>query len=510
MTSPRSDNIVIDTLYLSLFDGIDMGMYVLDAGNRLVYASPAFERVTGQAGDDLAGRPVADVFSPEDADDANELFNAAPGRTVRKDVAVTRNGAREAGYVAVNCRSEHGGAIHSVGIIGKSAAALADAESKIRMFTIAVEQSPATVVITDRDGNIEYVNPKFTRLTGYSLNEALGQNPRILKSGEQPAEFYEEMWKTISTGKEWRGEFHNMKKNGDSYWESASISPITDGAGRITHYIAIKEDITERKKAEEALRVSEEALRIKNNQIERDLQHAQAVVGTLLPTSPPKLKNLKVDFRFRPMDAIGGDFFSFNTLHDQGFGVFIGDVVGHGVSAALFLSLVRSFTERLNFTRGWEPGRYMKELNGDLTAWRVILFLTALYGYFDFSGNGTVFRFAKGGHTPPLLLDGATGTVRVLTSGGMPVGIAPESEFQEIEVAMKPGDRVFLYTDGLIEARDKTGIIVGTEGLESIIGATGGMDLGSSLDYILAEVARYSEGIYIDDDIVIIGLEVLT
>ena len=89
----------------------------------------------------------------------------------------------------------------------------------------------------------------------------------------------------------------------------------------------------------------------------------------------------------------------------------------------------------------------------------------------------------------------------------MPVGLSPDTIFQEVEVAMKPGDRVYLYTDGLIEARGRDGIIVGTEGLESIVGSTGAMDLGGSLDHILAEVARYSEGIQIDDDVVIIGLE---
>jgi phosphoserine phosphatase RsbU/P len=163
----------------------------------------------------------------------------------------------------------------------------------------------------------------------------------------------------------------------------------------------------------------------------------------------------------------------------------------------------------LNFTRGREPGRYIKDLNGDLTAWRVILFLTALYGYFDFSGSGTVFRFAKGGHTPPVLFERSADSTRLLTSGGMPVGISPDSVFQEVEVAMKPGDRIYLYTDGIIEARDREVNMVGTEGLEAIISTTGAMDLGSSLDYVLEEVARFSSGIRIEDDIVIIGLEVL-
>ncbi len=124
------------------------------------------------------------------------------------------------------------------------------AEEQVRKLMRAVEQSPATVVITDTKGVIEYVNPKFTQLTGYAPEEVLGQNPRILKSGEQTAEFYRQMWDTIKAGQEWRGEFHNRKKDGELFWEFSSISPVRDPDGNITHFVAVKEDVTERKQME--------------------------------------------------------------------------------------------------------------------------------------------------------------------------------------------------------------------------------------------------------------------
>ena len=123
-------------------------------------------------------------------------------------------------------------------------------EDKLRQLSRAVEQSPASIVITNPAGDIEYVNPKFVNVTGYTPAEVLGKNPRVLKSGEKSPEFYRELWETIAAGKEWSGEFHNKKKNGELFWESASISPIRDRAGRVTHYVAVKEDITARKQNE--------------------------------------------------------------------------------------------------------------------------------------------------------------------------------------------------------------------------------------------------------------------
>ena len=135
------------------------------------------------------------------------------------------------------------------------------AEAELRRLTHAIEQSPVSVVMTNTAGNIEYVNPKFTEITGYTKDEVLGNNPRILKSGEMGVEQYKNLWDTIAAGKEWRGEFHNKKKNGELFWETASISPVRNEKGITTHFVAIKEDITERKWSEKALKESEEKFR---------------------------------------------------------------------------------------------------------------------------------------------------------------------------------------------------------------------------------------------------------
>jgi PAS domain S-box-containing protein len=126
-------------------------------------------------------------------------------------------------------------------------------EERLLKLSVVVEQTPASVVVTDTRGRIEYVNPAFERVTGYSMEEVTGKTPSILKSGTTPAELYQSMWQTITKGEVWSGEICNRKKNGELFWELGTVSPIRNKDGAITNYISIKEDITERKKSEEEL-----------------------------------------------------------------------------------------------------------------------------------------------------------------------------------------------------------------------------------------------------------------
>jgi two-component system cell cycle sensor histidine kinase/response regulator CckA len=153
------------------------------------------------------------------------------------------------------------GEVIGVAILAQDMTERRQAEEELRKLSHAVEQSANIIIITDAQGTIEYANPKFTDITGYTLEEARGQHTRILKSGYTPPEEYKRLWETITAGKEWHGEFHNKKKNGEPYWESASISPIKNADGIITHFLAVKEDITERKQAEAAQAHLEEQLR---------------------------------------------------------------------------------------------------------------------------------------------------------------------------------------------------------------------------------------------------------
>ncbi|MDZ7762834.1 MAG: PAS domain S-box protein [Melioribacteraceae bacterium] len=141
---------------------------------------------------------------------------------------------------------------------------LVEAEEEKKILQKAVEQSQVSIVITDLSEKIQYVNPKFEAVTGYTFEEAIGKNPNILKSGLTDTNEYKELWEKISKGENWSGVFHNRKKNGDLFFESATISPITDESGKVKHYVAVKEDITneremiaELKKAKEKAELSD-------------------------------------------------------------------------------------------------------------------------------------------------------------------------------------------------------------------------------------------------------------
>jgi two-component system cell cycle sensor histidine kinase/response regulator CckA len=135
------------------------------------------------------------------------------------------------------------------------------ADTQLRWLTLAVDQSPASVFITDPHGTIQYVNARFTQITGYSAAEAIGKTPRILKSGSTPPEYYQRLWKTIRAGDTWRSEIQNRRKSGEVYWDSVAISPIRDQRGEIAHFLSVQEDVTEKKLADRTLREREERFR---------------------------------------------------------------------------------------------------------------------------------------------------------------------------------------------------------------------------------------------------------
>ncbi len=184
-------------------------------------------------------------------------------------------------------------------------------QKEIRKLSIAVEQSAHSVVITDKDGTIEYVNPKFCEVSGYSREEVIGQNPRVLKSDRHDKEFYKQLWETVSSGEVWHGELCNQKKDGTLYWERASIAPVRDERGEISHFIAIKEDITQWKELQDELKetATELNLIVENVGIgiahirDRKIIHLNKEMARLYGTKSEELIGRDTSFIFPSQEA---------------------------------------------------------------------------------------------------------------------------------------------------------------------------------------------------------------
>lgn len=242
--------------FRNLIEGSLLGI-VIDRDGKPVFANHAYAKIFGYDSPEeiLRLETLEDLYHPEEIERIRGFRSdriagfAAPSRYEFR--ARKRNGTAvlvETQVRVVNWKGTP--AIQSTVIDVTDRQRMVE---NLRKLSVAVEQSPASVIITDTNGVIEYVNEKFVEVTGYSAHEVIGENPRLLKSGKTPPERFDELWRTISAGRDWRGEFLNRKKSGEAFWEYASISPVKDTDGNITHYLAVKEDITLRKEYEKRL-----------------------------------------------------------------------------------------------------------------------------------------------------------------------------------------------------------------------------------------------------------------
>jgi len=258
-----------ENLFRTLTENTAAGIVIYNK-ETFLYANPAITRLLGYSEEEMKKMHFWDVVHPFD----RELVKERGKKRIKKQRVpnnyqfrlITKTGETlwidfTAGSLYFEGEEASIGSVHD---ITKEKLAI----EEIKLLSNVVYQSPLSVVITDLDAKIEYVNDSFTRITGYKFQEVFNQNPRILQSGETPKEVYDELWDTVTKGKTWRGEFINRRKNGVIYYEYAVIAPIKDDEGNTKRYIGMKEDITPRKKLENDLRIAkikaEEGNRLKS------------------------------------------------------------------------------------------------------------------------------------------------------------------------------------------------------------------------------------------------------
>ena len=485
-----------------------------EAGNAVsFYHSPKCAEITGYMIEDFKANTNLwrDMIHPDDRTKVFEFLNNVMAEKINSNIEhriIDKNGNTRWIYNTVSLLCDESGRIRRIdGFLLDVTEKHLMTENFKKLYK-AVEQSPSIVLITDSKGIIEYVNPKFEQLTGYSCSEVLGRSPSILKSGETPIEVYIKLWETISSGREWSGKIHNRKKSGELYWEHVSISAVKNENGNITHYIAVKEDITQLVESEEALKKAEEDLRKKNMILEEDLLYAKKIQQSLLPSDIPQSDFFKISYKFKPLMTVGGDYLSFFP-EDDSLGIFIADVVGHGVGAALFMSLIKFASDKIYPECRNHADLFMNKLNSALYTVMNSYFITAVYAVIKKEHGRIKISFSNGAHPPIMIYRKETGSIELLQSKGTIVGFFDSVNYTEGESYLYRGDRVYFYTDGFPETVNEENEIAGYSKAAEIIKESYDDDCGINLQNIFIGLDKFRGKAEYEDDILISVIEII-
>ncbi len=371
------------------------------------------------------------------------------------------------------------------------------AEESLRLQSAALEAAANAIVITDNEGRVIWVNQAFTKMTGYAPEEALHRDLSFLKSGSHDLRFYVDLWRTVTAGEVWHGEMINQRKDGTLYTEEQTITPVTDEAGRIRHFVCIKQDVTERKLAERAL--------LDNASMLKEMEIAKQIQLSLLPSSPPTLAGIDCAGRCVPATHIGGDYYDI-FLHDDQLDLVIADVSGHSVGAALIMVETRSVL-RAQLASLHTPSEVVSALNellhDDLS--RAELFITMTYlSYQTTTGR---LSYTNAGHPPSLLYRPESGSFLELDAEGLILGVQRGVCFEEPSLQIEKGDLLLLYTDGVTEAEGAAGELFGVQRLREALVREHRKSAAGVISAVLDAVRAYSGSSSFDDDISLLLLK---
>lgn len=373
----------------------------------------------------------------------------------------------------------------------------------------AFESAGEGIVITDLAGNIQYANPVFEKISGYSRDEVIGQNPRILKSGKHPASFYERLWQTLGRGEVWRGSFVNRRKDGTTYQSEQTIAPMLSGSGQRIGYVSIHEDVSARVRFDEQRR-ARELQSVRDAADERvlvarhELELARQVQKRLFPRAAPEVLGFDLAGSVLPAEETCGDYYDFIPLPDGRLGIVLGDVSGHGLGPALImvetraclrtllqsLDDVQEILSRINqlLVHDLETGRFVTLLLAILDpATRSLTYSAAGQPAYHFSPSGQVTRLDNSGMVLGLLAD---------------AGIPPGER-----ITLGPGELIFLATDGLQETHTNDGSMFGVEQALNLVRTNKHKPSRDILEELNAAAVRFRESAPQEDDVTMVILK---
>ena len=352
------------------------------------------------------------------------------------------------------------------------------------LLSRVVEQTADSVMVTDTQGVIQYVNPAFQAITGYTREEAMGKTPRILKSGLHDAEFYRQMWAQFAQGLPFKGMVINRKKTGELFWAQQTITSMRDECGHPTHFVSISQDITElRKKQEQEFQL----------QLARDVQQR-------FYAASPVIAGFEIAGSTHPADETGGDYFDFVPMADGSLLIAVADAKGHGFSSALVMTLTRAYV-RCFAALQLEPGDILARANQMLLkdlehGHFVTLFLARL------NPDRRTLSYVSAGHVPGFVLLDSGSVKCTLDSTGPPLALFPGSKFTaQPATQLDPGEIVVFLTDGVSEATTPDGHEFGTQRVLDYVQAHKHETAPKIADGIYHSAREFVQGDPQDDDI---------
>jgi PAS domain S-box-containing protein len=314
------------------------------------------------------------------------------------------------------------------------------------LLSRVAELTADSVIVTNTQGVIQYVNPAFEATSGFGREEAVGKTPRILKSGLHDAEFYRQMWTRFAQGLSFEGMVINRKKTGELYWAQQTITSMRDKSGHLIHFVAVSQDITElRKKREQEFQL----------QLAHDVQER-------FYAAPPVVSGFDIGASAHPADETGGDYFDFISMADGSLVIAVADAKGHGFSSALVMALTRAYVRSF--------AAMQLELDEMLAHINQMLLKDLAHGHFvtlvlaRLNSSHRTLSYASAGHIPGLVFLESGEVKCTLDSTGPPLGLFPGSKFSLQEpISINPGEIAVFLTDGVAESTAPHGNEFGTE-----------------------------------------------
>lgn len=357
-------------------------------------------------------------------------------------------------------------------------------EKHLQKFSNAVEQTADAVLITNKEGIIEYVNSAFETMTGYKKEEAVGQTPRIMKSGKHNNVFYKNLWSILLKGNPYKGEVINKKKNGEYFWIQNTITPIKDSNKKITNFVSVIKDITEIKaKKEQEIRL----------QIAKEIQQRLFTSNVSIPGYDIAGKNF-------PADETGGDYFDIILTKEGNLWITIADVSNHGIGPALIMAATRAYLRAFTETSS-DPAEIVGKLNNvlysDLNEFQYVTLLLV-----RLNNLKNEFEYAGAGHVPAYLINSKCEVVHVLKSTGIPLGYKKNELYENNKITdINSGDILVMLTDGIIEAQDKYENEFGYEQILNLINCHRNETSEDIIGHIYREVCAFTQESQHEDDI---------